>query len=288
MRLFFYLCATLFAISSVGFSASANGELNKSLIYYSYFGKADAVQRLLDQGADPNTLDEHGWPVIAVATDRTDGQALEISKALIKAGAEVNRAKGRNYAIVNAIKNRNVDLVAQLIYADANLRVKAPDGSNLMTFAKKKGNQEILEIVTKRVLEQRQFFEFLQSKMHIKQLTSQYGFHHCAFQYWGYYLRSKQDKNIDEEKIKDHMRYHANEATKIGRRALQFFPDVYNKQYDLIAGKQRKELTENLNKLISNRNRRIKGVGKTADMFKRCQLNKTPTYFHNIAAPYSQ
>ena len=91
---------------------------------------------------------------------------------------------------------------------------------------------------------------------------------------------------MDGEKIKNRARHHANAASKIGLLALQYFPQAYNQHYDVIAGKQRKHISGSLNELISNRNRRAMGVGEIKDLFKRCNLKKTPVYFHAVAAPY--
>lgn len=268
--------------------ASANEQLNDALVYHAYFGKADAVIRTLKKGADANAKDEHGWPVIAVAADRSDGQAFAISYALIKAGANINIAKDGNYAIFNAIKHNNTKLVALLVSESANLNVTNQDGLTVMAAARKTGNKRIIEILDKRIFEEQQLLTFLSSTEHLKQITSEYGFHHCAFQYWGYYLRSKQDKGMNEDAIKGRMQHHANEAARVGRLALQYFPDIYNQHYDVIASKQREHISKTLNELISNRNRRVMGVGKIEDMFKRCNLKKTPLYFHAVAAPYSQ
>ncbi|MDG1286631.1 MAG: ankyrin repeat domain-containing protein [Rickettsiales bacterium] len=261
----------------------ANEAMNETLIYHTYFGKAASVQQALVKGANPNTRDEHGWPVLAAAADRSGNEAYAISKALLEAGADVNAAKDRNYPILNAIKNENAPLVALMVAANANLRVRNAEGISVYSIAKKLGNSRIIYQIEKKLMEQAQTQTFLRSKQHLRQLTSQYAFHHCAFQYWGFYLRSKQDKEMDEEAIKDRMRTHANDASATGQRALQYFPNAYNAQYDKIISTQRANLAATLNKMISNRNRRRQGVGKTADMFKRCHLDKTPTYFHATA-----
>jgi len=264
--------------------ASANDALNDTLIYHTYFGQATSVQQALTKGADPNTRDEHGWPALAAAADRSDKEAYPIAKALIEAGADVNAAKDRNYPLLNAIKNENEKLVALMVAADVNLRVKNIEGVSVYSIAKKLGNPKIIYQIEKELMEQAQTQTFLRGRQHLKQLTTQYAFHHCAFQYWGYYLRSKQDKNVDETLVKNRMQLHANDAAAIGQRAAQYFPTIFQSKYEQIASTQRESVSKTLNDMISNRNRRRLGVGTLKDMFKRCHLNKTPAYFHAIAA----
>ena len=276
----------LFTLILWGNTSFADDALGDSLVYHAYFGETQQVEQLLAKKADPNTKDEHGWPVIAVAADRSDGQAYDISKALIAAGADVNVARGSHYAIFNAIKHNNTKLVALLVAADADLNVKNADGLTVMAAARKTANAQTIDLLDKRIFEAIELQRFLLSIGHLKQLTSQYAFHHCAFQYWAYYHRSKQERDMDGEKIKNRARHHANAASKIGLLALQYFPQAYNQHYDVIAGKQRKHISGSLNELISNRNRRAMGVGEIKDLFKRCNLKKTPVYFHAVAAPY--
>lgn len=263
--------------------AYANKALSEALIYHVYFGKAAAVQNLMDKGADPNTRDEHGWPALAAATDRNDSQAYPIAKILIDAGADVNASHNQNYPLLNAIKNNRAPLVALLVAADANLRIRSPEGVPVYNVAKKLNNPDIIYYLEKQLFEEAQTQSFLRSKRHLKQLTSQYAFHHCAFQYWGYYLRSKQDKNMDEEALKNKMRKHAAKASAIGERTLRYFPKVFEEKFNEVAANQRKHISQTLNEMISNRNRRVQGVGKPKDMLKRCHLKRTPAYFHAVA-----
>ena len=258
----------------------ASQELDKALIYHTYFGSLKDVERMLEKGASPNATDEHGWPVLAIAADRSDKQAYPIAKILVRKGADVNAAHERNYPLLNAIKNNNEPLVALLVSEEANLRARGPDGTPLYSTAKKLKNPTILYYIEKRLFEEQQLRSFLNSTKHLKQMSQIYRFDHCAFQYWGYYLRSKQDKDMKIEQIKDRMRQHAFRASATGERIAQYFPQFTEEKLKSIATKQRQYVSKLLNDMISNRNRRAKGVGKIKDMAKRCYLSKTPTYFH--------
>lgn len=284
----FLLAFVLISHAMLGHASDSEEEeqqkmLADSLIYQAYFGDAASTRELLRKGADPNTRDEHDWPVLAVAADRSDKQAYPIAYALIRAGADINAGHERNYPIINAIKNKNASLVALLVSEDVHLRVRGPDGLTAYQNAQKMKHPAILYFLEKEFFEQAQTQKFLRSKLHLRQLTSQYAFHHCAFQYWGFYLRSKQDQDMDEDAIRERMRKYAYAAQAIGERAAQYFPEIYRKEYDAIADKQRNYISEQLNKMISNRNRRQQGVGKISDLLKRCNINLTPEYFHAIA-----
>ena len=91
---------------------------------------------------------------------------------------------------------------------------------------------------------------------------------------------------MDEEAIKDRMRQHAAAASEIGKRALRYFPDVYHEKFQNVAATERSYITNLLNEMISNRNRKLQGIGKVDDMLKRCHIDKTPAYFQAIAVNY--
>jgi len=267
-------------------AAQANDELNDALIYHAYFGNAQAIEKLIQKGADPNTKDEHGWPLIAVASDRNDGHALPISTVLINAGADINVAAKKNYPIFNAIKHKNKDLVALFIAHNINLKVTNPRGMTVQEAAAKTSNRDIIDIISQRVFEEDQANTFLKSKQHLIQLTSRYRFHHCARNYWGYYFRSKQDKDMNKAEIRTRIRHHSTQASLVARNAQRYFTAAYNQHYDVIASEQRSYINDMLNELISNRNRRVMGVGQMKDMLKRCYIIKTPAHFHSTAIAY--
>jgi hypothetical protein len=259
--------------------------LRDAMIYHAYFGNAEGMRRALSKGGDPNTKDEHNWPLLAVAADRSDDQAYPISYLLLKAGANPDIAKDLHYPLINAIKNNNAPLVALLVADDANLRIYGPDGISAYKLAKKYNNPKIVYYLEKQFFEEAQTQQFLKSRLHLKQLTTQYAFHHCAFQYWGFYLRSKQDKDMNVEAIKNRMRFYANGASELSKRAAHYFPTVHEQKFDAIAEKQRDRIGNELNAMISNRNRREQGVGSIPDLILRCNLISTPDYFHAIALP---
>lgn len=283
LSMFISLCYTL----AFSYNAQALDPLNESLVYHTYFGKVEEIQKLLVKGADPNTRDEHYWPVLAIAADRSDEQSYPIAKALIEAGAELDIGHQRNYPLINAIRNRNVPLIRLLVSQGANLMVKDSDGNSALSLARETRNHEIIDPLEKQLLEEEQTQIFLRSARHLWQITQQYAFHNCAFQYWGYYLQSNQDADMDENAVKDKIQYHARKIAALGRRALRYFPTTYRSKFDRIASDERQKITRELDDMISNRNRRRKGVGSLQDQLKRCGIEQSPLHYQNSLVPRS-
>lgn len=254
--------------------------LNESLIYNVYFGTAADVQRLLRKGADPNATDEHQWPALAIASDRNDAESTPIAQALIEAGADVNNAHNLNYSLINAIRNNNVPLVELLLSHEASIRVYDARGQSPYAIAKKEGNEEILYYLEKIIFEERQLKSYLQSAVHLRQIMEKFTFNNCAFQYWSFYLNSKQDKNIDEAAMKKRIQGHANKAQEAGREGLRFFPTIFQNPLSKMTTQTRLAIYNELNGMLSNRNRRVHGVGKEADMQQRCQAITDQSLHH--------
>jgi len=271
----FLLAALLFPAMAL-----ADKTLNDLLVYHAYFGSAKQVKSVLEKGANPDTRDEHNWPVLAVVSDRNDPASLAIAKQLIDAGVDVNASHQHNYPLINAIRNKNVSLVYELLLAGANVFVRDGNGLSATQLAQKIGNSTIHSYVSKQVTELKQAQHYYRGQQHLKQVLYTYSFHHCAFQYWGFYLRSGQDRKVRDDKvIENRIQYHAREATKMGRRGLQYFPDSYHRYFDRVAGEQKERVFESLNQMVSNRQRRANNVGKITDMRQRCNDKTASDHF---------
>ncbi len=257
--------------NNIVWAKSGSNPLDNSLIYHVYFGNAYDVKRLLKKGANPNATDEHHWPALAIASDRTDEQATSIAAALIEAGADVNTAYKDNYPIINATKNNNHELVRLLLIKEANPYVRNSKGQTPHSIARDKGYSEILYYLDKLAIEQQQIAQYLKSPTHLRQILDKFMFNNCAFTYWSFYLNSGQDKNVDKKYINAIMHNHALTAIEAGRKGLQYFPNIFVNPLSRLANKARNAIYNELNSMISNRNRRVNGVGTESDMYKRCR-----------------
>ena len=245
--------------------------LSESLIYHTYFGTAQEVQRLLDKGADPNSKDEHGWTALAIATGRNDANALPIATALIAKGADINAAVGRNYPLVNAIINKNGPLVSLLVAHDVSLQILDEKGNSMLQLAKAMGDQDVIYYIDKRLFELEQTKTFLYSGQHLWQIARRYIFENCAFQYWAFYLKSEQDKGkFDEAAMKKRISDHAAKAQQEASFGSHYFKVFQGANAQTLTTSARQMIYEQLNVMISNRNRRENGVGTEKDFDKRC------------------
>lgn len=244
--------------------------LGEALIYHTYFSGPSEVRRLLEKGADPNTKDTHGWSALAIASDRSDENATAIASELIAKGADINAGNGSNYPIINAILNKNAALVALLVAHEANLSVRDAKGSSVFALARKMENPDIIYYLDKRVFEEKQLQTYLYSNVRLRQITERFAMENCQFQYWGFYLQSKQDKDMDEAALTKRIQGHATRAAELGRAGEPYFQALQEKGLTTLATNSRTPIYTELNDMISNRNRREQGIGTEADMKKRC------------------
>ena len=250
--------------------ALAESALNESLIYHVYFGKAEDVKRLLYKGANANARDEHQWSALSIATDRSDGQAFPIAKLLVEAGANVNVMIDGQYPIITAIHNNNAELVKLLILHGANIDVSDDKGRTVERLAREAKDSRIADFISKIKIEEQQLLAYLRSRTHLRQIVERFAFNHCAYQYWGFYFKSGQDKNADRIKIEGRLRKYAREMKDSSTRAATFFPQIYSGLFQDVQSETRRLVYDQLNNMISNRNRRAQGVGTEKDFHKRC------------------
>jgi hypothetical protein len=257
-------------LSPLSSAQAASPQLNEALIYHTYFSSMMEVQRLLNQGADPNAIDKNGWSALAIASDRNDGHATMIASALLDKGANPNIGKQGNYPIFNAIKNKNRSLVALLISHDVNLRAMNGKRQSVLAVAKEINDPTILYYLDKRTFEEEQAKRYLYSALRQHQLTKVIFQANCEIQYWGFYLKSEQDTGIDKAAINARIQESASLAGKKMAAGMAYFPAFQNGKVKQIADQVRNAVFVELDSLISNRNRRQNGVGTEADMQKRC------------------
>lgn|SRR5574341_2281198 len=114
-------------------------------------GDLDRVCTLLDQGADINSLDEHGQTALMNAVYGGD---VELTQILIQRGAELNHtAKYRLTALMLAVINNRAEIVRLLVTAGADTTIQGSYGSFACTplqYAQEHGQAEIAEILSAR------------------------------------------------------------------------------------------------------------------------------------------
>jgi ankyrin repeat protein len=105
----------------------ANETTDQVLIVAAQIGKVDAVKRLLAEGANLETTDQHGRTPLEVAT--AFGQT-DVVNMLLTAGANVNAGTGnRKTALHIAAASGKTDIVKALLDAGARVDVADQDGN---------------------------------------------------------------------------------------------------------------------------------------------------------------
>ena len=105
-------------------------------------GNLEMVRVLLELGANPNTREDFGYPIIYGAAQEGN---TEVVRLLIDAGADVDGSA----ALWTAIDHGRTEVVRLLVEAGADVNPKDPwnQGSSFRTLAKISGNPEIVQIL---------------------------------------------------------------------------------------------------------------------------------------------
>ncbi len=244
--------------------------LQEELIYRINFGRADDIKILLERGASPNTSNDQGWAAVAIAADRTDAEGPKIVQVLVEGGANINVAdKTGNYALINAARNNNSELVKYLISKGADYNVKDARGHSVLDIAKSTSNQAIISLIQQKVDEEEARKAALSSPENFVKLAENYTTGSCAYQYYQYYYKSGQDpERADETRAK--IVSLQGSLRDISKQFVAYFPRTSSQYLTKISQAAMQNVYDQLDAMISNRNRHHKGVGTDEDMHKRC------------------
>lgn len=258
-------------------------DLDSELAYRVAYGSAKDVEILLGQGASANAIAKSGLPLVSVAAMRADGESVPVIEKLVAAGADLNAgADAGQPPIIIAARNNNYDLVKYLISQNVDTSVTDRSGSTAKTIAEYNSNNDILVLLQEQDAKREQELAELRSPERYTKLFNQLVFEYCASQYLSYYVKSKQDKLSPEES--DILLSEQNGKVSDIHTALykDFNVDVtvYTQMREDVQGR----IFDELEQLISNRNRKINGVGKPSDMKKRCN-RISEKWLNSSAAP---
>ncbi len=105
-------------------------------------GNLEMVRVLLELGANPNTREDFGYPIIYGAAQEGN---TEVVRLLVDAGADVDGSD----ALWTAIDHGHTEVVRLLVEAGADVNPEDPwnQGSSFLTLAKLSGNPEIVKIL---------------------------------------------------------------------------------------------------------------------------------------------
>lgn len=115
---------------------------SKKLFSAVMFGDAAQIKELAAAGADVNSR-ENDRPVIAWASQN---ESVEVVKALIESGADVNAVDGIGHtALMRAVETNQLAIAQALIQAKAELNTKAPNGDTALMMAVKNNSPEVVK-----------------------------------------------------------------------------------------------------------------------------------------------
>ena len=241
----------------------------EELIYRVTLGTPKDVKVLLKKVKNPNMVDNMGWPLLAIASSRTDDVALGVVKLLVAEGADVNFHGGlKNYPLIMAIQSGNAHIVEYLLEQGADIRATDAYGVTVADFARNSEKEEIRTMIEDAVQDEVENITRKRSQDYLDKITYDLAYHSCAFQYYSYYYKSGQDAiplATQQATINKHKKVIARSITDLA--VLFRAPDVLVKD---IYREAKQAMFNEMELLISNRWRRIKGVGRDGDMEERC------------------
>ena len=253
MRLLISIFMSLFIVSTAWAL-----DVDKELAYRVQFGNVDDVKYLLEKGANPNALNDIGWPLVTVAASRKDGQQIPVIKALIEAGADLDQGGGsRQYPIIIAARNGDLTMMQFLLDADADITVKDTNAKTAHDIATHYGYDDIAALFDAIREDEAQMMKERLSPERQKKLIYDLAYAFCELQYQGYFISSKQEKLTEEEAqaLMDEAKKKVNAAR--GPLLIDF--GVPNETIKNMQKFSMNSIQKELDNLISNRFRRKTG-----------------------------
>ncbi len=233
------------------------------------FGSAADVEILLGQGIDANTVTSAGTPLTAVAAGRSDGEALPILKKLADAGADLSAGgSAEDFPLIIAVRNNNYEMVKFLAERNVNFNVTDRNGATPKQIAEYYNNQDILGLIADMEAKKQAELEARRAPERFTEFYNKLVFEYCASQYISYYVKSKQDKLSEEESQIILSEQNTKVRDIILVLAQDFNADI--NQFEAMRQDVQDKIFKELDVMISNRNRKMRGVGKPKDMNERC------------------
>jgi ankyrin repeat protein len=116
-----------------------------------FFGHPGIVGLLIDFGANPNAASKNPMnvrPLHSAVANRQPVLALEIARALLEAGADVNAAQHGGWTPLHQAADHNyVEVVSLLLAHGANPSARADDGRAPLDMAAERGFAEVAELL---------------------------------------------------------------------------------------------------------------------------------------------
>ncbi len=251
--------------------ALAATALDKELSYQVRFGQAANVEMLLRKGADANQINEADMPLVAVAASRGGEAGVAILRALVKLGkADINQGNANaQYPILIAARNCDAPVMDFLLNeAFARFDVQDLNGTTPRDVAQQAGCTEVAGMIEAIDEERANAKKHMRSPERRAQLMRDFLTASCRLNYMNYYYSTKQDP-IPKETQEATLESLRGEFTVAMNDLVQVF-SMDRASLLVLAGDVNKQIFQQLEEMISNRNRRAHGIGMPEDIQKRC------------------
>jgi hypothetical protein len=266
--------------------------LDDDLIYRINFGSADDVRVLLAKGANANAHSRQKESALNIAIERNDGESAGIALALIDKGADIEELdKNGNPPIVNAIRYKQTGVAKALIAKGADYHVKTSGSLGLTDFAKTNGDLESAKIIQDLLDKDTAYAETLRSPQRFNEFVRLYTLDSCHYQYWSYFLASRQAPEKDEQ-TKAKISQIKNRLSQMMTQLQKYYTLASINAMRKVAGQAVNEIYQTMDAMISNQNRSDNGIGKEEDEKARCDkivaglpINLMPVTLNNTNAP---
>lgn len=266
--------------------------LDDELIYRINFGSSEDVRVLLEKGANPNTKTTHSESALLVAMERSDAETTEMARLLVEKGADIEEPdKAGNTPIVSAIRYKEPKVVKILLAKGADYRVRTSENMSLIDYAKRFGDAESVQAIQELLDRDGAYEASLRTPERFKDIIHTYALASCSYQYWSYFMNSRQDPSRDVEvgkRVTSIKRALADMVMQIQKYYTSTSMDVLKK----ISTRAVNGIFREMDAMISNRNRIENGIGREEDARTRCerivsklQIDFVPTLRNNIPEP---
>jgi len=269
MRFCPFIVLLLLAVAS-GISAWARS-VDDDLIYRINFGSAEDIRLLLQDGANPNAKSTQNETALDVAMERNDAEGARMAIALIEKGADIDAAdKNGNVPLVIAIRTKEPSVVKTLLAKGADYHIQTTEGLPLIEYAKRYGDPESTAAIQALLDKESAFEASLRTPERFKEIIRQYALDSCTYQYWSYFLSSRQDPTRDDEvgkkiaSIKKSLTYLVTQIQK-------YYTATSTEALQKISAAAVQQIYNIMDSMISNRNRAESGIGKEDDVKRRCE-----------------
>ncbi|GAE33140.1 M48 family metallopeptidase [Halalkalibacter akibai] len=134
----------LFSDLDFGFSEAAWEDDWSPLMDASFEGNIDEVERLLNEGADPNEINGFGETALMVSAHND----ADIIQLLLDYGADPNHQDDYGWTpLMSTVSVENIEATALLIEAGADPSFMNEEGFSAMEIASDSGNNELMELL---------------------------------------------------------------------------------------------------------------------------------------------